>query len=161
MNTCIGPLYCSYFFYSSFHSLYEVHKQCSIHAYHIQATPPALTSFARCSYFTYCFMNLKHYLCRCLSRIILYYCSKLNTILTSKVLYTKVFSTFTHLYESDLLEYMHPLFFSLQPQVYMLFYTELLFFTYDKTCQLNKPCYLCFQILSLILLVDYLYNSFE
>ena len=125
MNACVGSLYCSCFFYSSFHSLYEVCKQCGVHAYCIYTMLPTLTSFAIHSYFTCCFTNLKCYLHQCLSRIILWYCSKVNTILTAKVFYTKVFSTFTHQYESDLLECMHSLFFLSQPQIYILFYTRL------------------------------------
>ena len=152
MNACIGTLYYFYFFYSSFHSLYKVCKQCGIHTYHIHATPPALTSSAICSYFTCCSTNLKCYLSQHLSRIIFQCCSKLNTILTSKVLYTEVFSTLTHLYESDLLEYMNPLFFSLQPQIYSLSYTRLFFPAYHKACWLNEPCYLFFQIFPIILL---------
>ena len=105
---------CFCFFYSSLHSLYEVHKQCGAHAYCIYAMLPALTSFAMHSYFACCFMNLKCYLHQCLSRIISWCCSKVNTILTSKVLYTKMFFTLTQLYKRDLLESIHSLFSSLQ-----------------------------------------------
>ena len=113
-----------------------------------------LTSFAMCSYFACCFMNLKHYLHWYLSRIISWYCSKVNTILTSKILYIKIFSNLTHLCESDLPECMYPLFFLSQPQIYILPYTRLFFSTYDTACWSNEPCYLFFWILPLILLLD-------
>ena len=118
MNACVGSSYCFYLFYSSFHNLYKVCKQHSLHAYCIYTMLPVLISFAICSYFMCCFMNLKCYLHQCLSGIILWYCSKVNTILTPKVLYTKVFCTLTHLYKSNSLECMHSLFFSSQPQIY-------------------------------------------
>ena len=75
-------------------------------------------------YFACRFMNLKHYFHQCLSRIISWYCSKVNTILTSKVLYTKMFFTLTHLYERELLECMYSLLFSLPFKIYILSYTR-------------------------------------
>ena len=72
-----------------------------------------------------CFLtNLKHYLCQCLSRIISWHCSKVNTILTSKISYTKIFFTLTHPYERKLLKCMWSLFFSLHFQIYILSFTR-------------------------------------
>ena len=65
-------------------------------------------------FFTCYLMNLKCNLCQCLSRIISWYCSKVNTILTSEVLCTKVLYNLTHLYWRELLECMCSLLFSSQ-----------------------------------------------
>ena len=88
--------------------------------------------------------NLKHYLHLCLSRIISWYCSKVNTILTSKELYTKVFFTLTHLYERELLEFMYSLLFSLQFQIYILSEFPLLLLTDTHSLILYVELFLIF-----------------
>ena len=142
---------CFCFLYSSFHNLYEICKQCNAHAYHIYATLPALTLFAMHSYFACCFMNLKCYLHWHLSRIISWYCSNVNTILTSKYCTPKC-SPLLPIYMREISWNTCTLFFSSQFWIYILSYTRPFFFAYDKACWWNELHYLFFQILPLFLL---------
>ena len=77
---------------------------------------PALTSYC------YALSFMCYFYCQCLSRIISLYCSKVNTTLTYKVLYTKVF-LFLPIYMRESLKHIYSLLFSLQFQIYILSYT--------------------------------------
>ena len=121
INICVGSLFAfvSFVFIACMKSASNAALMLVAFTPHFQHWPCLLFTFSYIS-----FMNLKCYLHQHLSRIISWYCSKVNTILTSKGLYTKVVFTLTHLYEGELLKHMHPLFLSLQFQIYSLSFTR-------------------------------------
>ena len=85
-------------------------------------------------------------LCQCLSRIILWYCSKLNTILTSKFFHAKNFLYWYFTFPRGRNQCICPLhiFITILNHKLSLPKTTLLL---DNACQLNKICFSFYKLL--------------